>query len=102
MGNWIYRLKSGTALRRAIDNEDLAEVLDKIEVCYEEIHSKFPDKFDSEDLEEIKADIDNERDNLENYEDYDDFEYEDVEDNINYLLNNLYDFCDDFDIWIEM
>ena len=38
---------------------------------------------------------------LSKYEDYD-LTIDEVEDNINYLLTNLYDYCDNTGIWIEL
>ena len=100
-GKWIYTLKAGKSLRSAIDDEDYDSVLTELKSCWKEINNNFPEEFDESDLDEVLEDIDNERDNLYNYEDYD-MDFEDVEDNINYLLNDLYDFCDAFNIWVEI
>lgn len=101
MADWKYKLKNGKALRSAIDSEDYEAVLDALVDCWNELHRRFPDDYDEQDLNDDLDDIENERDNLENYEDYD-MAFEDVEDNINYILNNLYDFCDYKRVWIEI
>lgn len=98
---WIYTLKAGKPLRSAISNEDYAGVLDQLENAWKEIHKKFPDVYEDYDLEDDIDDINNERDNLENYEDYD-MTHDDVIENIDYLLSKLYDFCDEFKIWVDM
>lgn len=101
MANWDYELKSGKELREAIDNDDKLAVLENLEKCWREIHKAMPDKYDEDDLQEDLADIENQKDNLENYEDYDMTE-EDVEDEINYMLDGFYDFCDGYRIWVEL
>ena len=46
-------------------------------------------------------DIDNQIDNAVNYEEYDMTE-DDVEDEVNYLLDQFYDFCDGARVWVEL
>ena len=99
MAEWRYTLKNGKALREAIEDEDFAAVLDNLAKCCTEIYDKFPDEYWQYD-DDIE-DISNQMDNLENYEDYD-MTYEDVEDEINYLLSNFYDLCDGLRIWVEL
>ena len=99
MGRWIYTLKSGEALRNAIEDDDYDKVLDLLAVCLKEINAKFPDDYEDYELEDDLEDIENQRDNLENYADYD-MTYEDVEDEINYLLDKFYDLCDGLRVWV--
>ena len=99
MADWKYRLKTAPGLREAIHKGNCEEVLNQLEAAWKEIHERFPD--DYEDPESDISDIENERDNLANHEDYG-MTMEDVEENIDYLLNNLYDFCDNMKIWIEI
>ena len=101
MANWKYRLKTGSDLRESINDENYEDVLKYLEKSWREINKKFPNDYEEDELNEDIADIENERDNLFNYEDYD-MTMEDVEENINYLLTNLYDFCDNMGIWIEI
>jgi len=101
MANWKYRLKVGSDLREAISDENYEDVLKYLEKAWREINKQFPEDYEEDELNEDIADIENERDNLLNYEDYD-MKMEDVEENINYLLTNLYDYCDNMGIWIEI
>lgn len=101
MSNWKYNLKSGEALRNAINNDDYYEVLTQLKNSWEEIHEQFPDNFDKDELEDMYDDINNALDNVQNANDYD-LSEQDIEDELNYLLNDLYDFCDALRIWIEI
>ena len=88
--NWISFVPNGT--------EDVLKYLEK---AWREINKQFPEDYEEDELNDDIADIENERDNLYNYEDYD-MTIEDVEENINYLLSNFYDYCDNMGIWVEM
>lgn len=101
MTKWKYRLKTGSDLREAINDENYEDILKYLEKSWREINKKFPNDYEDDELNNDIADIENERDNLLNYEDYD-MTMEDVEENINYLLTNLYDYCDNMGIWIEI
>ena len=101
MANWKYRLKVGSDLREAISDENYEDVLKYLEKAWREINKQFPEDYEEDELNEDIADIANERDNLYYYEDYD-MTYDDVIDNIDYLCNELYDFCDAERIWIEI
>lgn len=98
---WKYKLKSGPELRTAINEENYANVLNCLEKAWREINKQFPDEYEDYELDNDLEDIENERDNLLNYEDYD-LTIDEVEDNINYLLTNFYDYCDATGIWIEL
>ena len=101
MANWKYKLKSGKALRDAIDAEDNVETLNALRACFEEIHRAMPDMYDEDDLEDDINEIENQLDNCENYADYD-MTYDDIEDEINYMLNGFYDLCDSYRIWVGL
>ena len=101
MGKWNYKLDSGKALREAIDNDDGENTLNCLRKCYEEIHKLIPDIYDEDDLTDDISEINNQLDNLENYEEYNMTE-EDCQDEINDLLSDFYDFCDDNRIWIGL
>jgi len=101
MAEWKYTLKHGKALRHAIRSDNMGRVLELLKDCYDEIHRKFPEEYDEDDLQDDLDEIENEEDNLENYEEYG-MEYEDVEDNVNYILNNFYDLCDALRVWAEI
>lgn len=91
MAKWRYTLKAGEDLRKAIDDEEPREVLENLKECWREIHNEFPDEYDDYELE---SDIEN----IEDVECNDDIDYEDID----YLLSELYDYCDNCRIWIEM
>jgi len=101
MTQWNYILKSSKELRDAINSEDKFEVLNALESCWKEIREEFPEDYSRNDYENDYDDIANIRDDL-----YEDDHYgkseEDLDDDINWLLNNLYDYCDAMRIWIEL
>lgn len=103
MAEWKYTLKTSSDLRDAIRNEDPDAVLDALEKAWMEIYFYLSDEniYDSSDLDNDLDNINNERDNLAYHEDYD-MTLNDVIDNIDYLCNELYDFCDAERIWIEI
>lgn len=100
MGKWIYTLKNGTSLRSAIDDGDLDQVLDCLADCFREILQALPDYYDDSDLESDLESIENARDNLEHYEEYD-MSLSDVEEEVDSLLNDFYDLCDSYGIWVD-
>ena len=88
-GRWNNRLQAGKALRRAIENSDYQGILDGIKACYQEMLDK--GVIDDWDFEQWTEDLD-----------YLDLEDEDIEDTLDYELNNLYDACDNLGCWIEL
>lgn len=101
MAYWKHELQNGNALRKAIYDEDIEKILNTLKDCYTEVSVAMPDYFDEDDLEDKIADIDNELDNYYNYANYD-MTLQDVEDNVDGLLNNFYDFCDDLKVWVNL
>lgn len=101
MSRWKYHIKNGKKLRKAINDDNKIQTLEALKECYKEINRIMVSVFDDDDLEDILSEIDNQLDNCENYEDYDMTE-DDVQDEINYMLRNFYDFCDDWRIWIDL
>lgn len=102
MANWKIKLANGKNLRRAIDSgDDMVNVLTALEDCWREIHKKMPDEYDEDDLENDLDEIENQIDNAENYDDYGMSEYE-VQEEIDYLLDQFYDFCDNARVWVNM
>lgn len=87
--NWNTRLKAGSALRRAIAEEDYQGVIDGIRACYKEMLDK--GIIDDWDYERWTEDLDM-------YAPDD----EDIEDTLDYELGNLYDACDNLGCWIEL
>lgn len=88
-GKWNTTITAGKALRQAINNEDYQGILDGIKACYKEM-------LDKGIIDE--SDYDNWTENL----DFIDIEDEDIEDAIDYELNDLYDACDNLNCWIEL
>lgn len=88
-------------LRSSIDNGDLEGVLEGLRACYDFIHENMPDVYDDDEYENDIAEIENQLDNLENYEDYD-MDMDDVEGEVDYLLNDFWDLCDGYRIFVSL
>lgn len=101
MSRWKHHIKNGKKLRKAINDDDNVQTLEALKECYKEINRIMVLIFDDDDLEDILSEIDNQLDNCENYEDYDMTE-DDVQDEINYLLRQFYDLCDEMRIWVDL
>ena len=93
MAKWTYTLKSGKALRQAINDDDQLAVLASILSCIDEIRANAQiidegvlDMFEAEAQDLIhEADLTG---------------IDEAE--INYLLDDFYDFCDDNHIWVDI
>ena len=96
---WTYKLQSGVALREAIHSEDLNKVLDAIMNCWRELLDE--GYITEQDYYNSETDIEDLRDTVMNYEEYE-LHYTDVEQEVDYELDNLYDFCDEEGIWVEI
>lgn len=101
MSEWKHILKNGKKLRKAINDDNNMQTLEALKECYKEINRIMLPAFDDDDLENVLFEIDNQLDNCENYEDYDMTE-DDVQDEINYLLRQFYDICDEMRIWVDL
>lgn len=101
MGRWKYKLIAGKQLRQAISDDDMTTTLDALKECWKEINKAIPDVYDADDLEDNLEELDNQLDNCKNYEDYSMTE-DDVQEEINWQLSHLYDFCDAWGIWVEV
>ena len=91
---WKYKIKTGVALREAINNEDMEQVVKCLLSCYQELSEKLT----AEDKEDYEDDIEDVLDELSSYEPYDDDEEND--DYINGVLSDFYDLCDSLGAWI--
>ena len=89
MRNWRYTLKSGVQLRKAVKEENVNAVCEALEAAWKEIHSQFPDEYEEYELE-------NDLENVAEVRDSEDIEQAD------YLLGELYDYCDNTRIWVEL
>lgn len=101
MGRWKYKLMTGKQLRQAISDDDMVATLDALKECWKEISKAMPDVYDADDLVNDLEELDNQLDNCKNYEDYSMTE-DDVQEEINWQLSRLYDFCDEWRIWVEV
>lgn len=87
--NWTATIVAGSDLRKAIEAGDYQAVLDGIEACYKEM------------LDKGIIDEDDFNDWIEDFH-YIDVDDEDVEDEIDYALDNLYDACDNLGCWLAL
>ena len=85
---WRYTLKNGRALRDAIETEDYTAILATIQLCYQELNEA--GIIDDDDCEEWVEELD-----WLDVEEMDD-------DDIDYWLDQLYDVCDNLDVWIPL
>lgn len=93
--NWKYQIKSGKALREAIDNEDMEQVVERLLFCCIELNKKLY----GEDCIAYGLELDDIYIALSCYEPSDDDEDEEM---INEYLEQFYDICDDVKAWIEL
>lgn len=93
MKGWECKCRNGKRLRAAIDDDDTVGVLKTLIDCYHEIASNYYTD-DDDFTEECAGYVEEINDLLE------DGTLE--EDDINYELNEFYDFCDNLNIWIEL
>lgn len=87
--NWTATISAGSDLRKAIEAEDYQGVLDGIKACYKEMFDK--GVIDEDDFNSWTEDL--------NIYEVDD---EDIEDSLDYELNNLYDACDNLNCWLAL
>lgn len=93
MNGWECRCRNGKKLRAAISDDDMVGVLLALIDCYNEIASNYCT--DDDDFAEECAFYVEEINDL--------FKYDTLEeDDVNYELNEFYDFCDNLNIWIEL
>lgn len=90
---WGYTLKNGGRLRKAISNEDYRDIIKSIYYCYEELKEK--GIIDEDDFERYT-------DEFDLYLDHDLEDYDEPEEVINYELNDLYDLCDNLNVWVSL
>lgn len=90
---WKYKCRNGIKLRAAICKDDTVSVLLALIDCYNEIASNY--YTDDDDFAEECADYIEEINDLFKYGTFED-------DDVDYELNEFYDFCDNLNIWIEL
>lgn len=95
MAHWKYTLKSGSALREAIYNNDMEQVVKCLLLCYKELL----DKLDEWDEADYEIDIQDSIGVLMAYELCPD---EDDKDYLNDKLEEFYDLCDEIRAFVEL
>lgn len=95
MARWKYTLNSGSALREAINNDDMEQVVKCLLLCYRELL----DKLDEWDEADYEIDIQDSIGVLMAYELCPD---EDDEDYIDSQLEEFYDLCDEIRAFVEL
>lgn len=94
--NWKYKIKNGSALREAIDNEDVEQVVKCLLSCCIELNRKLR----GEDKSNYTLELDDIFTGLTCLElDEDEEENEEV---INNYLYDFYDICDDVKAFVEL
>ena len=91
MASWNYTCKNGEALRNAIDGENTVKILKALINCYKEIRSMLTedDSLYDSDIEVSIYDI---QDRLNGGDT--------EEDDVDILLEEFYDLCDEVRIWV--
>ena len=103
MREWKYTLKNSGELRQAIKEENYLEVLKSLIKGYRQIVKiEIKDGFIEASEEEETL-----QDYISDIQDYIDYELMDIEninqeEDINYFLNDFYDYCDSLRIWIKL
>lgn len=95
---WDYVLKSGVALRRAIQDEDIEGIRQGLIDCYNELfENDLIDEYERDEwVEEVEdADFAGEYNDDFFYGDYD-------EDLVDYELDQLYDLCDNINVFVAL
>lgn len=103
MRQWKYTLKNSKALRNAINNENYLEILKELIKSYKQI-VKIEIKDGIISMSEEEDTLNDYIFDIQNYIDYELMDIENInqEDDINYFLNDLYDLCDNLNIWISL
>lgn len=103
MRQWKYTLKNSKSLRNAINNENYLEILKELIKSYKQI-VKIEIKDGIISMSEEENTLNDYISDIQNYIDYELMDIENInqEDDINYFLNDLYDLCDNLNIWISL
>lgn len=111
MAKWIYTCKGGTELRNLINRSGVweisIEVIKQLQRCYKEIIENYPweDEYDKGEFEEaadllIGDDLIIER-WMNGEEDIEEYGFETDEDLVDARLEEFYNLCDSYRIWVE-
>lgn len=89
--NWKFTIKSGHQLRELIGSGNYNALFDAMIAVWKDIHRVVPEDFDEFDLQDAIDEIESVRGcNVI------------VNDEIDGLLTEIYDFCDAYDLWLEL
>lgn len=106
---WKHKINKEVAfrLRDALEADltDYEELREAMKACYDDIHAAMPEVFDEDDCNDAKEELDWLSTSSDEDADYDDPEYMDddaLENDWNYALEDLYDLCDNLNVWIPV
>ena len=107
---WKHKINSEVAFKlRDIlesDETDYEALRDAMKACYDDIHAAMPEVFDEDDCNDAKEELDwlntSEDDSDADFDDPEYMDEDDLENEWNYALEDLYDLCDSLSIWIPV
>lgn len=111
MAKWIYICKGGTELRNLISRagtwEMSIEIIHQLQRCYEEIIDNYPweDEYDRDEFQEIHECLNGDDGIIECWingtEDIEEYGFDDDMDLVDARLEEFYNLCDSYRIWVE-
>lgn len=112
MAKWIYTCKGGTELRNLISRsgawEISVEIIRQLQRCYTEILENYPweDEYDKDRFEESANCLDGDDLIIENWmngvEDIEEYGFDTDDELVDARLEEFYNLCDDYRIWVEV
>ena len=112
MAKWIYICKGGTELRNLIDRSGAWEmsikILHQLEACYQEIIDNYPfeDEYDKDCFQEAMDLLDGEDEIISEWThdlvDIEEYGFDDDEELVDARLEEFYNLCDSYRIWVEV
>ena len=112
MAKWTYTCKSGKELRNLIDKsgdwEESVQILNQLQKCYQEILDNYcwRDDYDKDSFQEamdlINGDDKIITDWMNGTNDISEYGFDTYEDLVNERLEEFYNFCDEYRIWVEV
>ena len=112
MAKWIYTCKGGKELRNLIDRAGTWEmsvaIIHQLQKCYQEIidNYKFEDEYDKDEFQDALDCLNGDDDIIEDWmnggDDISEYGFDDDMDLVDVKLEEFYDLCDNYRIWVEM
>ena len=100
-----YTCKLGTKLRESAMNGDVSGTICMLKACIGEIVHHYEMEYKSSDLvadfDDLYFTVGNDQEQVEDWASYDGY-YDEPEELVNADLEEFYDLCDEYDIWVEM